>query len=225
MREKSLGGARNFGGYERGSSQEHSPMSSSRAALPPVWVDVVEKVETDVATLERALKSLKEAHRARLMVSFDESREAELDRETGRPSSTPGRRGGAVRGPAKCAPSPYTGLALHTCVGLALHGTSQLRQAPASINTSFLLVHVTLPCGSTAVEPRRPFLRPNTKRFLRAGRATLAPRCICALQSCGIRQLLGRPSSLNRCDARAPSQPHTHSCASASGVCAHLHLV
>ena len=42
------------GGYERGSSQEHSPMSSSRAALPPVWVDVVEKVETDVATLERA---------------------------------------------------------------------------------------------------------------------------------------------------------------------------
>ena len=66
MREKSLGGARTFGGYERGSSQEHSPMSSSRAALPPVWVDVVEKVETDVATLERALKSLKEAHRARL---------------------------------------------------------------------------------------------------------------------------------------------------------------
>ena len=86
MREKSLGGARTFGGYERGSSQEHSPMSSSRAALPPVWVDVVEKVETDVATLERALKSLKEAHRARLMVSFDESREAELDREIERQS-------------------------------------------------------------------------------------------------------------------------------------------
>ena len=61
-------------------------MSSSRAALPPVWVDVVEKVETDVATLERALKSLKEAHRARLMVSFDESREAELDREIERQS-------------------------------------------------------------------------------------------------------------------------------------------
>ena len=36
-------------------------MSESRAALPPVWVDVVEKVETDVATLERAPKSLKEA--------------------------------------------------------------------------------------------------------------------------------------------------------------------
>ena len=86
MREKSLGGARTFGGYERGSSQEHSPISSSRAALPPVWVDVVEKVETDVATLERALKSLKEAHRARLMVSFDESREAELDREIERQS-------------------------------------------------------------------------------------------------------------------------------------------
>jgi syntaxin 16 len=85
MREKPLAG-RTFGGYERGSSQEHSPMSSSRAALPPVWVDVVEKVETDVATLERALKSLKEAHRARLMVSFDESREAELDREIERQS-------------------------------------------------------------------------------------------------------------------------------------------
>ena len=67
-----------------GPSQEHSPISSSRAALPPVWVGAcVEKVETDVATLERALKSLKEAHRARLMVSFDESREAELDREIG----------------------------------------------------------------------------------------------------------------------------------------------
>ena len=85
MREKPLTG-RMRGGYERGSSQEHSPMSSSRAALPPVWVDVVEKVETDVATLERALKSLKEAHRARLMVSFDESREAELDREIERQS-------------------------------------------------------------------------------------------------------------------------------------------
>ena len=85
MREKPLAG-RTFGGYERGSSQEHSPISSSRAALPPVWVDVVEKVETDVATLERALKSLKEAHRARLMVSFDESREAELDREIERQS-------------------------------------------------------------------------------------------------------------------------------------------
>ena len=62
------------------------PHVESRAALPPVWVDVVEKVETDVATLERALKSLKEAHRARLMVSFDESREAELDREIERQS-------------------------------------------------------------------------------------------------------------------------------------------
>ena len=86
-REKSLGGARTFGGYERGSSQEHSPMSSSRAAaLPPVWVDVVEKVETDVATLERALKSLKEGTTRALMVSFDESREAELDREIERQS-------------------------------------------------------------------------------------------------------------------------------------------
>ena len=34
MREKPLAG-RTFGGYERGSSQEHSPISSSRAALPP----------------------------------------------------------------------------------------------------------------------------------------------------------------------------------------------
>lgn len=82
MRERqNLGGTRTFGGYERGASAE-SPLGAARtSALPPVWVDVVEKVEGDVATLERALKSLREAHRQRLMVSFDESREAELDRE------------------------------------------------------------------------------------------------------------------------------------------------
>ena len=64
--------------YERGSSQDTAPCRAAARRCRRSG-SASSKVEIDVAG--SWAKSLKEAHRARLMVSFDESREAELDRE------------------------------------------------------------------------------------------------------------------------------------------------
>mmetsp|Transcript_32855 Transcript_32855/g.101798 ORF Transcript_32855/g.101798 Transcript_32855/m.101798 type:complete len:319 (+) Transcript_32855:436-1392(+) len=70
------------GGYSTdGSEGDGLPSRPADApSLPPVWVDVVEKVEGDVLEIERSLRDLKDLHTRRLMVSFDDGEEARLDR-------------------------------------------------------------------------------------------------------------------------------------------------
>ena len=64
--------------------------------------------------------------------------------------------------------------------------------------------------GSGAREPKTTLFSPRYEGFLRAARAMVAPRCDWALQTCGIRQPLGRPAPLQRSDVRAPSHWHAH---------------
>ena len=68
------------GGYASDTSEPPEP-ATLPPTLPPVWVDLVERVEGDVLKIERATRDLAALHTKRLMVSFDDAGEAALDDE------------------------------------------------------------------------------------------------------------------------------------------------
>ncbi|KAJ8611423.1 hypothetical protein CTAYLR_008999 [Chrysophaeum taylorii] len=72
---------RRSGGYHSDASDVEAGTSSQAPALPPVWVDLVDAVESDVAKIEKATRELQALHTKRLMVSFDDANEEALDAE------------------------------------------------------------------------------------------------------------------------------------------------
>jgi len=55
--------------------------SGARDQLPPLWVDMVDQVEEDIRQIQQKMKELSNSHTKRLMVTFDDTNEAERDRD------------------------------------------------------------------------------------------------------------------------------------------------
>lgn len=77
--ERSLGGSALLG--EGGASSEDYVEGGVKHMLPPAWVDTVEEVEDCLRDIERRIEALKELHRKKLMVTFDEEGEQAKERE------------------------------------------------------------------------------------------------------------------------------------------------
>eukprot|EP01083_Nonionella_stella_P064715 168948_1 len=60
------------------SARDHSLQPTH--SLPPVWVDIVDRIKEDISSVEKQLNELQSLHDSRLRVKFDEEKELELDR-------------------------------------------------------------------------------------------------------------------------------------------------
>lgn len=69
-----LGNARDL---EKGGGPD---WAAARSQLPPKWVDVVDKVDDLVKSIEGQMKELSALHRKRLLVSFDDSAEGRKEK-------------------------------------------------------------------------------------------------------------------------------------------------
>ncbi|EWM27922.1 qa- syp4 tlg2p syntaxin 16-type [Nannochloropsis gaditana] len=54
---------------------------AARSQLPPLWVDVVDRVDEAIRNIQGQMKELSRLHRKRLLVSFDEKAEAGKEQE------------------------------------------------------------------------------------------------------------------------------------------------
>jgi len=77
--ERNLGGGALLG--EGGVSSEDYVAAGVRNMLPPAWVDTIEEVEDCLRDIERRIEGLKELHRKRLMVTFDDEGEQAQERQ------------------------------------------------------------------------------------------------------------------------------------------------
>mmetsp|Transcript_19999 Transcript_19999/g.24232 ORF Transcript_19999/g.24232 Transcript_19999/m.24232 type:complete len:322 (-) Transcript_19999:236-1201(-) len=71
------------GGYSSDTSdiEANTSAAATAPALPPIWVDLVDSVESDIGKIEKAMRDLQAVHTKRLMVSFDDANEAAMDQE------------------------------------------------------------------------------------------------------------------------------------------------